>query len=52
MAEKESCWEFKKCGRESGGKNVEHLGVCPAAQSGEGGGGGEGVNGGDCRGRI
>lgn len=23
------CWEFKKCGREKGGVNVEELGVCP-----------------------
>ncbi len=26
-----NCWEFKKCGRQPGGKNVESLGVCPAA---------------------
>lgn len=26
-----NCWEFKECGREPGGKNVEDLGVCPAA---------------------
>lgn len=25
-----NCWEFKKCGREPGGANVEELGVCPA----------------------
>ncbi len=31
MAEKQNCWEFKQCGRESGGANVEELGVCPAA---------------------
>lgn len=48
MAKKENCWEFKKCGREPGGSQVGHLGVCPAAQPGEG----DGVNGGDCRGRI
>lgn len=28
---KENCWEFMKCGREPGGKNVEALGICPAA---------------------
>jgi hypothetical protein len=28
---KSSCWEFKKCGRESGGANAAELGVCPAA---------------------
>ena len=26
-----NCWEFKKCGREPGGTNVEELGVCPAS---------------------
>ena len=26
-----NCWEFKKCGREVGGKKVKLLGVCPAA---------------------
>ncbi|MGD0283853.1 MAG: two-CW domain-containing protein, partial [Dissulfurispiraceae bacterium] len=25
-----NCWEFKKCGREMGGVNIEQLGVCPA----------------------
>ena len=24
------CWEFMQCGRERGGNNVDHLGVCPA----------------------
>lgn len=27
---KKNCWEFKGCGREPGGKNVETMGVCPA----------------------
>ncbi len=27
-----NCWEFKKCGRETGGKNAEKLGVCPASK--------------------
>lgn len=45
---KENCWEFKKCGREHGGVNEEHLGVCPAALQGEG----EGVNDSKSRGRI
>lgn len=31
MKGKLNCWEFKECGRELGGKNVEELGVCPAA---------------------
>lgn len=30
---KQNCWEFKKCGREMGGRNVKELGVCPAATS-------------------
>ena len=29
--EKQNCWEFKKCGRESGGAKVKELGECPAA---------------------
>jgi hypothetical protein len=29
--EKLNCWEYKKCGREPGGKVAEHMGVCPAA---------------------
>ncbi len=28
---KPNCWEAKGCGRETGGKNVGQLGVCPAA---------------------
>lgn len=28
---KKNCWEVLKCGREFGGKNVQSLGVCPAA---------------------
>lgn len=48
MAKKENCWEFMKCGREPGGAQVKHLGICPAAQKGEA----KGVNGGDSRGRI
>jgi len=30
MSEKQQCWEYKQCGREEGGANVKHLGVCPA----------------------
>lgn len=26
---KSNCWEFKKCGRQPGGKHAEKLGVCP-----------------------
>jgi len=25
-----NCWEFKRCGREEGGRNAHLLGVCPA----------------------
>jgi eukaryotic-like serine/threonine-protein kinase len=28
---KPNCWEFKKCGREQNGRNVQEMGVCPAA---------------------
>jgi len=27
---KTNCWEFKKCGRETGGAKANELGVCPA----------------------
>jgi hypothetical protein len=30
IRERINCWEFKRCGREPGGRNVHHLGVCPA----------------------
>ena len=26
-----NCWEFKKCGRETGGAKVSELGICPAS---------------------
>jgi len=28
---KQNCWEFKKCGRETGGNKNAELGICPAA---------------------
>ncbi len=28
---KKNCWEFKKCGRESGGAHEKEFGICPAA---------------------
>ena len=46
--EKENCWEYKECGREPGGVNVDHLGICPATVRGNG----EKINGGKLRGRI
>jgi eukaryotic-like serine/threonine-protein kinase len=43
-----NCWEFKKCGREPGGKNAEELGVCPASIEFKSDGMNSGVNGGRC----
>jgi len=31
MVEIRNCWEFRNCGREPGGLNVDELGICPAA---------------------
>ncbi|HLP44713.1 MAG TPA: hypothetical protein VK469_02135 [Candidatus Kapabacteria bacterium] len=45
---RQNCWEVMKCGRESGGKNVEKLSVCPAALPNQYDGG----NNGECGGRI
>ena len=28
---KQNCWEYKKCGRETGGSKIAELGVCSAA---------------------
>jgi len=27
--ERLNCWEFNKCGRQSGGSNVHEMGICP-----------------------
>ena len=43
-----NCWEFKKCGREPGGKNALAKGVCPAATESRADGIHEGINGGRC----
>lgn len=43
-----NCWEYKECGREPGGNNVRHLGVCPAAIDESF----DGINGGSNGGRI
>jgi len=48
MAQKQNCWEFKKCGREPGGPQASKLGVCPAARDRFY----EGINGGKNAGRI
>lgn len=42
----QNCWEFKKCGRETGGAKVAELGVCPAAVNKEADGTNSGKNGG------
>ncbi len=31
MAQKQNCWEVKKCGRQPGGGSTSEHGVCPAA---------------------
>ena len=43
-----NCWEFKKCGREPGGKNALTEGVCPAATESRADGIHQGTNGGRC----
>jgi hypothetical protein len=43
---KQNCWEFLKCGREPGGKNIDHLGICPASTDTSSDGLNEGINGG------
>jgi hypothetical protein len=43
-----NCWEFKKCGRETGGPNLPELGVCPASEWKKH----EGINGGKNGGRV
>lgn len=43
----QNCWEFKKCGRETGGAKSQELGTCPAsAYNGLGTGLNNGKNGG------
>jgi len=44
--EKLNCWEYKKCGRESGGVNAEELGICPVAVEKKADGMNGGINGG------
>jgi hypothetical protein len=48
MAERQNCWEFKECGRESGGAKSDACGVCPAAIDASS----DGLNGGKNGGRI
>jgi hypothetical protein len=48
MAGKENCWEYKHCGREPNGPNIEEMGVCPASTDSRGNGIHGGVNAGRC----
>ena len=41
-----NCWEFKNCGRQPGGSNVNDLGLCPAATDTSSDGLNRGKNGG------
>lgn len=43
-----NCWEFKKCGRQPGGRNALELGVCPAVTDKEL----DGLHGGENAGRA
>jgi hypothetical protein len=43
-----NCWEFKNCGRELGGKNIDTLGVCAAATDKKADNIHGGINGGRC----
>lgn len=45
---KQNCWEFKNCGRASGGSKTSELGVCPVSESTAY----DGVNGGKNGGRF
>lgn len=48
MKSKLNCWEFKECGRETGGRNAAQLGVCPAATTEQA----DGIHGGKAGGRC
>jgi hypothetical protein len=43
-----NCWEFKKCGRETGGARAAELGICPAQTETRR----HGLNGGTNAGRV
>jgi len=43
-----NCWQFKKCGREPGGKDALQSGICPVALETEADGLHNGENGGRC----
>ena len=44
----QSCWDFKKCGRQTGGARVAELGLCPASTATQA----DGLNGGRNAGRV
>jgi len=46
MPDKQNCWEYKECGREPGGYEVDRYGVCSASTSAESNGLNDGKNGG------
>ncbi|UCH80419.1 MAG: PilZ domain-containing protein [Nitrospiraceae bacterium] len=46
MLEKQNCWEFKECGREPGGYEVDKFGICSASTLIEADGLNHGINGG------
>ena len=48
LKKKLNCWEYKKCGREPGGKNISEAGVCPTATEQKADGIHDGENGGRC----
>jgi hypothetical protein len=48
MTRKLNCWQFKNCGRESGGLLAECLGVCPVSVAAKY----DGENGGQAGGRV
>ena len=48
MAERQNCWEYKKCGREPGGSKTDLLDTCPASTDKSS----DGLNGGKNAGRI
>ncbi len=41
-----NCWEYKRCGREPRGANVDELGICPASLETRVDGINSGINGG------
>lgn len=48
MLLRKNCWEYWKCGREPGGRNVDTLGVCPASTHIQSDGTNGGKNAGRC----